>query len=163
MWHFIKKYTFRYWYYYLSGFVFLILTNYISTLIPLLLKDVLDIILLPEASFSLIKPILLSIVVYAVVLAFTRTFSRVLIFIAGRRVEYDLRNDLFYKFLSLSERFFRKEKIGDLISRMINDMQSLRATAALGFLHIINTIMIFSFVCYQMIAIDLKLTLLVFT
>ena len=42
---------------------------------------------------------------------------------------------------------------------MINDMQSLRATAALGFLHVINTIMIFAFVCYQMIAIDLKLTL----
>ena len=64
----------------------------------------------------------------------------------------------FYKFLSLSERFFRREKVGDLISRMINDMQSLRATAALGFLHVINTIMIFSFVCYQMFKINVSLT-----
>ena len=55
-----------------------------------------------------------------------------------------MNNDLFYKFLTLSDRFFRQHKIGDLISRMINDMQSLRATAALGFLHIINTVLMFA-------------------
>tara|TARA_A100001015_G_scaffold16268_2_gene19045 strand:- start:4402 stop:6147 length:1746 start_codon:yes stop_codon:yes gene_type:complete len=159
MWVFVKRYTFKYWPYYAVGFLFLIITNYISTLIPLLLKNVLDLILIPSTTFSIIRPTLLAIVFYAVILAFTRTLSRVLIFIAGRRVEFDLRNDLFNTFLTLSDRFFRGEKIGDLISRMINDMQSLRATAALGFLHIINTIMIFSFVCYQMISINLKLTL----
>ena len=159
MWVFVKRYTFKYWPYYAVGFLFLIITNYISTLIPLLLKNVLDLILVPSTTFSIIRPTLLAIVFYAIILAFTRTLSRVLIFIAGRRVEFDLRNDLFNTFLTLSDRFFRGEKIGDLISRMINDMQSLRATAALGFLHIINTIMIFGFVCYQMISINLKLTL----
>ena len=142
MWVFVKRYTFKYWPYYAVGFLFLIITNYISTLIPLLLKNVLDLILVPSTTFSIIRPTLLAIVFYAIILAFTRTLSRVLIFIAGRRVEFDLRNDLFNTFLTLSDRFFRGEKIGDLISRMINDMQSLRATAALGFLHIINTIMI---------------------
>ena len=159
MYKFIQKYVYKYWIYYCFGLFFLVITNYLSTLIPLLFKDVLDLITVKTTSLSDIKTILLSIVLYAVVLAFTRTLSRVLIFIAGRRVEYDLRNDLYHKFLTLSERYFRKEKIGDLLSRMINDMQSLRATAALGFLHIINTVMIFGFVCFQMVRIDLTLTL----
>ena len=95
----------------LSGFIFLILTNYISTLIPLLFKDVIDSLDSNSTTASVIKPILISIVVYAVVLAATRTLSRILIFIAGRRVEYDLRNDLFHKLLCLSERFFEKKKL----------------------------------------------------
>ena len=96
MFEFIKKYTFKYWYFYSVGFIFLIATNYISTLIPLLLKDVLNLVIQANTNALTIRPLLLAMIMYAVILAFTRTLSRVLIFIAGRRVEYDLRNDLFY-------------------------------------------------------------------
>ena len=157
MYRFIKTYTFPYWPYYLTGAIALTLTNYVATLIPLKIKDAID-LFEQSGQIGLLLPLLKTVVGLAVVLIFVRTLSRVLIFIPGRKVEYDLRNDVFKHLLTLSASFYRTQKIGDLMSRMINDMQSLRATAALGFLHIINTIMIFSLVCYQMALIDWRLT-----
>ncbi|RAP29895.1 hypothetical protein DID78_02890 [Candidatus Marinamargulisbacteria bacterium SCGC AG-343-D04] len=154
---FIKKYALKYWIYYAAGFIALVLTNYISTVIPLKIKTAID-LLSQAGEFSLIKGVLVQVIYLALILALTRTLSRLFIFYPGRFVEHDLRNDLFKHLLGLSASFYRKNKIGDLISRMINDIQSLRANAALGFLHIVNTVMIYSFVIYQMVMIHSVLT-----
>jgi len=154
---FIKQYVVGYWPYYLCGFLCLILTNSVATMIPVYIQQAVD-LLASKQSFDMIQPYLTKIILFALILAFARTFSRILIFFPGRFVEYDLREHLFSHLLHLSETFYKNQKIGDLISRMINDVQSLRATAALGFLHILNTIMIYSFVIYQMINIQPKLT-----
>ena len=158
---FIKRYALTYLPYYLLGLVALIITNYVATLIPLLIKDIVDLISTQQFDFQPVLKHLKSIVFLALILAVSRTFSRVLIFYPGRAIEYDLRRDLFEKLLSMPPAFYRKQKIGDLMSRMINDIQSLRATAALGYLHIINTSMIYSIVFFQMARIDLTLTILV--
>ncbi len=44
MYKFIQKYVYKYWVYYCFGLFFLVITNYLSTLIPLLFKDVFDLI-----------------------------------------------------------------------------------------------------------------------
>jgi ATP-binding cassette subfamily B multidrug efflux pump len=161
MFRFIKQFAFPYWIYYLFGLVALIITNYIATLIPLIVRDIIDYITQGGADFSVIRPLLLSIIGLAVVLMVARSFSRILIFFPGRSMEYDLRKLLFSKLLSLSPKFYRQQKIGDLMSRMINDIQSLRATTAMGYLHISNTSMIYIIVFFQMARINLLLTLIV--
>ncbi len=157
MLQFIRRYVLVYWPYYCAGFFALIATNYVATVIPLYIQEAVD-LLADKGDFDYIQPFLLKIIGFACLLAIVRTLSRVLIFFPGRFVEYDLRDSLFSHLLGLSETFYQKQKIGDLISRMINDVQSLRATAALGFLHIINTIMIYSFVIVQMTHIHPGLT-----
>lgn len=152
MTRFIYQFVLPYWPYYLGGLIALIITNYIITVIPLKIQQVIDLIIANDTPTS-IKHALILIVGLAILLALSRTLSRVLIFFPGRFVEYDLRNVLFSKLLTLSTPFYRNQKIGDLLSRLINDMQSLRATAALGFLHIINTLMIYIFVFIQMVRI----------
>ncbi len=158
MYRFIKNFALKYWVYYISGLLFLIITNYVSTIIPLKIKSVID-IMANESTFNVVQPFLIDIIWLAITLAVTRTLSRILIFFPGRFVEYNLRNTLYKHLLGLSQSFFKKEKPGDIISRMINDIQSLRATSALGFLHITNTIMIYFLVIYQMVHINLNLTL----
>ena len=157
MLQFIRRYVLVYWPYYCAGFFALIATNYVATVIPLYIQEAVD-LLADKGDFDYIQPFLFKIIGFACLLAIVRTLSRVLIFFPGRFVEYDLRDSLFSHLLGLSETFYQKQKIGDLISRMINDVQSLRATAALGFLHIINTIMIYSFVIVQMTHIHPGLT-----
>ena len=157
MLQFIRRYVVGYWSYYCAGFFALIATNYVATIIPLYIQQAVD-LLANKASFDAIRPFLIRIIGFAMLLAVVRTLSRVLIFFPGRFVEYDLRGSLFSHLLGLSDTFYNNQKIGDLISRMINDVQSLRATAALGFLHIINTIMIYSFVIVQMMHIHGGLT-----
>ncbi len=158
MYRFIKQFAFRYWPYYLAGLLALIATNFIATVIPLKIKTAID-LLIEKQTFPLLKNMLIQIICLAIGLGITRTLSRLLIFFPGRFVEHDLRNTLFKHLLGLSQQFYKNQSIGDLISRMINDIQSLRATAALSYLHIINTIMMYSFVIFQMTHINPKLTL----
>ena len=154
---FINRYVLVYWPYYVAGLFALIVTNYLFTIIPLKIKEVID-LLVDEVAFIQIKRVLLDIIYLAIFLAITRGLSRLLIFFPGRFVEHDLRKNLFSHILNLSERFYRKETTGDLISRMINDIQSLRATASLCYLHIINTVMTYVFVIIQMVYIHPGLT-----
>ena len=55
-----------------------------------------------------------------------RTYSRALIFNAGRNVEYDLRNDLFAHLQKLPPGFYQTQRTGDLMSRVINDISAVR-------------------------------------
>ena len=157
---FLRSVILKHWPYYLSGLIALIITTYVTTLIPLKLKDVINTLQFAHdgaAITALIKQIIL----LALILAASRTLSRILIFIPGRLVEYDLRNTLYKTLMRLGRSYFRGEKIGDIMSRLTNDIQSLRLTAALGFLHVCNTVMMYAIVFYQMLLIHAKLTLLV--
>lgn len=158
MLNFLKRYAAKYWGYYVIGLAMLLATNYLATVIPLHIKDVIN--LYEAGKGDQINTTLGWLVVLAVLLAITRSFSRIWIFIPGRYIEFDIRKDLYLTFLTLSSTYFRKEKIGDLMSRLVNDIQNLRLTAAMGFLHIFNTAFIFTFVIYHMFRIDIPLTLI---
>src|SRR4026208_2467443 len=61
-----------------------------------------------------------------------RTYSRALIFNAGRNVEYDLRNDLFAHLEKLPLSFYQSRRTGDLMSRGINDISATSVLLATG-------------------------------
>ncbi|MEC8677906.1 MAG: ABC transporter transmembrane domain-containing protein, partial [Candidatus Margulisiibacteriota bacterium] len=157
MWLFIKTYPFKYWSWYLAGLIALILTTFITTLIPIEIMQIIDSIN-TNSDWLQLKPNVIRLISLAGALAIVRTLSRILIFTPGRYVEYDLRKTIHRHLLTLSPEFFRTHTIGDTMSRMINDIQALRLMSAFGFLHIVNTTMIYSLVIYQMIHIHPELT-----
>ena len=105
----------------------------------------------------ILKPMVIRLIALAAGLAIVRTLSRILIFTPGQYVEYDLRKHIHSHLLTLPS-FFRTHTIGDTMSRMINDIQALRLMSAFGFLHIVNTTMIYTLVMIQMLAIHPVLT-----
>ncbi len=157
MWHFLQTYPARYWRYYLCGIVALLVTNYVGTLIPRKIETAVDLIG-SGAGSSEIVAIVQVIFVLSLVLLVVRTFSRILIFFPGRFVEYDLRNDLFEHLIGLSSSYFQKQKIGDLMSRLINDIQNLRLMVGFAFLNLGNTFILFPFAIWQMLQINPALT-----
>ncbi len=154
---FIKKYPLTYWPWYLCGLIALILTTFITTLIPIEIMKIIDAINQNQL-WQELKPMVIRLILLASMLAIVRTLSRILIFTPGRYVEYTLRKEIHSHLLTISPHFFRKHTIGDTMSRMINDIQALRLMSAFGFLHIINTTMIYTLVIYQMINIHSQLT-----
>lgn len=95
----------------------------------------------------------------AVATAITRIVSRVYIFNAARAGEYDLRSDLFRHMLSLDGGYYRKNSTGDVMSRLTNDVQTVRAMWGAGVLNLINTAFAFATVLFMMVRIDWQLTL----
>jgi len=150
---FLKTYK----WYCVPGLVMLLITNIITMLIPLKIKSIFNLIE-SQSSLENIIYVIFVVIVLALVLFITRSLSRILCFIPGRLVEHDLRNKLFTKLSLLSSHFYRKHKVGDIISRISNDIQNIRLSLALGLLHIVNTLFIFPFTIFQMTRISPSLT-----
>ena len=96
---------------------------------------------------------------FAVITAITRIVSRVWIFNAARAAEYDLRSDLFGHLMTLSPGYYRDHPTGDVMSRLTNDVQTVRAMWGAGLVHLANAICAFATTMTIMILTDPMVTL----
>ena len=99
------------------------------------------------------------IIVSAVAQGFVRTYSRALIFNAGRNVEYDLRNDLFAHLEKLPLSFYQKQRTGDLMSRVINDISAVRTMLGPGVLNFANAPLYYVYAMALMLSMDVRMTI----
>ena len=90
-----------------------------------------------------------------------RYYSRVLVFNAAREIEYEVRNDLFAHLQRLSQSFFLNRRTGDLMSRCVNDLNSVRLLLGPGLLSVVQTPLLYVGAFAMMFWIDWQLTLLV--
>lgn len=79
----------------------------------------------------------------ATVAGLLRVASRMAVFQAGRRVEYDLRQALFARLCALAPSYFRRTSTGDLLSRASNDLTAVRVVFGPGVLNIANTFIVY--------------------
>jgi ATP-binding cassette subfamily B multidrug efflux pump len=106
-------------------------------------------------------PILaLLLIAIAIGTAFTRILSRVYLFNTAREAEADLRRDLFARLLRFDPGYYRAHPTGDVMSRLTNDVQTVRGLWGPGLLNIVNTAVAFATVLVMMIWLDPWITLL---
>ena len=82
-------------------------------------------------------------VAFAFLTAASRIASRIWIFNAARGAEYDLRSDLFGHMMTLSPAYYRDHPVGDVMSRLTNDVQTVRAMWGFGLVSLGNAILAF--------------------
>lgn len=99
------------------------------------------------------------IIAAALLQGIARTYSRALIFNAGRNVEYDLRNDLFAHLQKLPPAFYHKQRTGDLMSRVINDISAVRVMLGPGILNFVNAPLYYVYAVALMLSMDVRMTL----
>ena len=58
----------------------------------------------------------------------------------SREIEYDLRNDLLARLLLLDPEFYARNRTGDLMSRVTNDLNAVRMVLGPGIMYTANTI-----------------------
>jgi ATP-binding cassette subfamily B protein len=84
-----------------------------------------------------------------------------LIFNAAREVEYEMRNDLFAHLQRLPQSFYFHWHTGDLMSRCVNDLNSVRMMLGPGVVSVIQTPLMFGLAFAVMFTMDWQLALLV--
>jgi ATP-binding cassette, subfamily B, multidrug efflux pump len=99
------------------------------------------------------------IIAAAVLQGVVRTWSRALIFNAGRNVEYDLRNDLFAHLQKLPPAYYHRQRTGDLMSRVINDISAVRVMLGPGVLNFVNAPLYYVYAVALMLSMDVRMTL----
>src|SRR5208337_3062104 len=90
-----------------------------------------------------------------------RYWSRTLVFNAAREIEYELRNDLFAHLQRLPQSFYFRWRTGDLMSRCVNDLGSVRMLLGPGLLSVLQTPILIASFLTAMVAINAKLAILV--
>jgi ATP-binding cassette subfamily B protein len=91
-----------------------------------------------------------------------RYFSRVLVFNAAREIEYEIRNDLYAHLQRLPQSFYFGQRTGDLMSRCVNDLNSVRLLLGPGLLSTLQTPILLVGALVTMCVKDWQLALLVF-
>jgi ATP-binding cassette, subfamily B, multidrug efflux pump len=91
---------------------------------------------------------------FAIATAVTRILSRVWIFNVARAAEYDLRSELFGHLMTLSPGYYRDHPTGDVMSRLTNDVQTVRAMWGAGAVHLTNAVTAFGAVLTMMLLLD---------
>jgi ATP-binding cassette subfamily B protein len=143
----------------LAGLVLVVIGNVFTLLGPYLLKEAID-ALETQLSGSLIVRYAFLIVLVAALAGISRYYMRELLNGISRRIETDLRNDLFGHLLRLPAQFYDSWRTGDLMSRATNDVLAVRMVAGPAIMYAVNTATVSTFALLLMIWIDPVLTLL---
>ncbi|MCX6125930.1 MAG: ABC transporter ATP-binding protein [Proteobacteria bacterium] len=154
-----KKYALPLWKWYASGIAALIVTNIVMLEIPQLAKRVVNAISdrQPLDGFS---GVTVSIIGLGTLLVVIRTMSRVFIFWPGRTLEASVKDDLFRHILRVPTQLIESYGLGDLTSRLSNDVTQLRVFFAFGALQVLNVIFMTIFTIAKMVSINPWLTIM---
>jgi ATP-binding cassette subfamily B protein len=139
------------------GVVMLLLTNLSSIGVPLTMGRAVD--ALGRGEMDQVPALCAWMAGFALATALTRIFSRIWIFNAARAAEYDLRSDLFGHVMTLSPAYYREHPVGDVMSRLTNDVQTVRAVWGFGMVSLANSIISFVIVLGVMLWTDPIVTL----
>lgn len=145
------------WRWYTIGTIFLALTNLITLWIPQLAKDIIN-ALSNMGNDHDMASVALGIIALGVGQIICRSLSRILIFWPGRRIEETSKSYLFAKTMALPEVFFNKFGMGDLISRLSNDLGQVRVFFAFAILQLLNLVFMLVFTISMMFTIHPTLT-----
>jgi len=81
------------------------------------------------------------------------------IIVMSRLIEYDIRKDIYLHYQTLDQAFFRRNKTGDLMARITEDVSKVRMYLGPGILYAMNLITLFILVVGSMVKVNLELTI----
>ena len=150
------------------------LTNY-ELKLPYSIAVIFDIFNISTAKYEGIKSIAdltkaitsLSILLAALYLAasmfkgFFLFFTRQTIIIMSRLIEFDLKNEVFDHYQRLSLAFYRRNKTGDLMNRISEDVSQVRMYLGPAIMYTLNLLVLSVLAIWAMISVNLELTLYV--
>ena len=107
------------------AFLCLTLTSIISLVLPLLVRNIVNAVFVEKNSMMLNNLTFDVVIIILLQAAFAVTQNYILGFI-GHRVATDFRCELFSHLQTLSVRFFQTRRVGEILSRMSNDISAIQ-------------------------------------
>lgn len=118
---------------------------------------------LSESVFDRLEVGVLILGAIMILMAFLRGFFLFLVrqtlIVMSRKVEYDLKNEVFEQYQNLPLSFYRKNNTGDLMNRISEDVSQVRMYLGPGIMYGINLLVLFPMVIYEMLKVNVELTI----
>ncbi len=164
---YLNKYFIKYKYRFLFGIVITIVAQIFALYTPELVGKSISLIELylksENKNTSALKKDLfenISLIIICTLIAGFLTFlMRQTLIVMSRFVEFDLKNEIFNHYQNLSQNFYKKNRTGDLMNRISEDVGKVRMYVGPAVMYTINTIIRFVAIIISMSAVNVKLTI----
>lgn len=154
-------YIYKYKIPYLLGLLTLLMVDYVNLFIPQITGEITDGLAGNTLDLKGVFLLIVSLLGCALIITVGRVLWRFFIFGTSRKIERELRNDMFSKLEELSSAFFNTHKTGDLMTHFTNDLEALRNAIGPAVISSFDAVVMTGLVLYKMMVhVDLKLTLL---
>ena len=145
---------------YLLGLVTLLMVDYVDLFVPKLIGEATDGLTAHTLDARGILLIAGRIVLCGAVVMFGRFWWRHFIFGSARKIERTLRDQMFEKLETLSQRYYNAHKTGDLMSYFTNDLEAVRMAIGPAVVEIFDASVLTVLVLYRMMTyVSVQLTL----
>ena len=139
---------------------FAVILSVITTVTPYLLKVVVDDYIIPKDYSGMTLIILLMIVALTVEVLLMFCFTYYSNWL-GQKVIKDIRVKIFDKIINLKMSFFDKNSVGRLVTRAVNDIETIASIFSQGLFTIIADLFKMSVILLVMVVISFRLTVVV--
>ncbi|GAB5523495.1 MAG: ABC transporter ATP-binding protein [Roseivirga sp.] len=172
----LNKYLYKYKHLLLLGFLFLVISNYFAVWPARVVRYALDYVTesftlyrvfeggeLSSSIFSELETGVLILGALMILMALLRGFFlflvRQTIIVMSRKIEYDLKNEIYEQYQSLPLSFYRRNNTGDLMNRISEDVSRVRMYLGPAIMYGVNLLILFPMVIYQMLRVNTELTM----
>jgi ATP-binding cassette subfamily B protein len=131
---YMRGYFNKYKWNYFFGLAIIGIIDVLQLRIPLLIGRVIDNIGESNLVESDLSEYVKQLLFLGIIITVGRFGWRMFIFRSSRNIEYDVRNDLFRHLEFLSQRYYNKNKTGDIMAHLTNDLNALRMAVGPGVL-----------------------------
>jgi ATP-binding cassette subfamily B multidrug efflux pump len=173
---YLNKYLLRYKLQLMIGTFFIIIVNILGIVPGVVVRYAVDLLeksynihqgfndfKLQENSHSLFASIILilgiAILISALLKGVFMFFMRQIIIVMSRKIEFDLKNEIFAHYQTLPLSFYRKNNTGDLMNRISEDVSKVRMYIGPAIMYGLNLTTMFLIVIPFMYSINPKLTI----
>ncbi|MBW1297455.1 ABC transporter ATP-binding protein [Aquimarina litoralis] len=163
----LNKYFLKYKYRLLIGLFITIIARIFAVTVPTFIGDSIDLVRQyisgqisdsDEFNYMMIMNLLL-LLGSATLAGFFTFLMRQTFIVVSRFIEFDLKNEVFEHYQILSLNFYKKNRTGDLMNRISEDVSKVRMYVGPAIMYSVNTITLFVVVIGYMISIAPQLTL----
>jgi ATP-binding cassette subfamily B protein len=164
---YLNKYFSKYKWRIIIGLLITILSKLLALQVPRIIgnsfnivEDYLDntITDLASVKHELLMNVLI-IVGVALLSGFFTFLMRQTIIVTSRLIEFDLKNEIYQQYQKLSLNFYKKNRTGDLMNRISEDVSKVRMYVGPAIMYTMNMIVLFAVGFTQMLQVDKQLTL----
>lgn len=160
----LNKYFLRYKWRLLLGIIFTVVSNYFGVKMPKFIQESIDSLQSGGIDPNINDALWISFQMGMLYIGLSATkgfflfLMRQTIIVMSRYVEFDLKNDIFGHYQILDAAFYKKNRIGDLMNRISEDVGQVRMYVGPGVMYTINLVVLTVLSITQMIQINAKLT-----
>lgn len=163
---YLNKYFYKYKYRLLIGIIITICSNILQLEVPKFIKQSVNIAEDYRTGvvndLAVVKAQLLTNILYiigaALLAGFFTFLMRQMIIVTSRLIEFDLKNEIYSQYQKLSLNFYKKNRTGDLMSRISEDVSKVRMYFGPAIMYFMNMLVLFIVAIIKMYHIDPTLT-----